>query len=111
MKDDIEYMIAYFEQRYNRREQRRYNILIFASTLLILLIVIGIIGYMSIFSLEFTEAVYNTVLVLTSIDTPTPAITSAQKVFIIIFAFISTILLLSVIIAAIDAIIDGYIDY
>jgi hypothetical protein len=103
-------IIRFFNERDKRRKQKRNNILVFASTLFVIVLVVGIIGYMSLFNLEFTDAVYNTVLVLTAIDTPNPGISSPQKVFIILFALISTILLLSIVISAIDAIIDGYID-
>lgn len=112
--NDTQHLINILDERDKQKElcrkQKRNNVLIFASTLLIIVIIIGIIAYMSIFNLEFTDAVYNTVLVLTAIDTPTNPVTSAQKVFIIFFALISTIILLSIVISAIDAIVDSYID-
>jgi len=112
--DNIQTFINILDERDRQkdinRKQKRNNILVFAGTLLAIVLIIGIVGYMSIFNLEFTDAVYNTALVLTAIDVPDSPISTPQKVFVIFFALMSTILLLSIIISSIDAVIDTYID-
>lgn len=111
--DEIVEKLDYIQQerRRVRHEDRRHGSIVVIVTVvvaLIITVIIGVIGYMSLFGLSWVDATYNAVLVLTGIDEVTPSTTTAQKVFIMLYSFFSVILLLSLVSAGIQRIIDIY---
>ena len=79
---------------YGKYDKHR-KIFMFTLFLYIVTIIIGTILYMILFDLEWLDALYSSILILTAISNEYEAITSAQKVFIIIYSIISVVILLS----------------
>lgn len=94
--------------KYIERQHRSLVVITVVAISLILVMIIGIIGYMTLFELSWIDATYNAILILTAIDENAPALTTAQKAFVSLYAFFSVILLLSLINAGMQRIIDIY---
>jgi len=112
--DDIQCLLNELDNRdrikKNCQKQKRKKIFILSVVLFFIVFIVGILFYMYLFNLDFLDSTYNTVLIITGIDVGLHPTNSAQKIFIIIYSLITIILIVSIIIGAIDAIIDGYID-
>src|SRR5437763_1901807 len=58
--------------------------------------VLHIIGYMFLFNLSFLDAFYHATLIITAISIDIDVVTVGQKLFIIVYALVSVIILLSI---------------
>lgn len=98
------------EKEQHEKEKRR-NIIIFVVTIIafIITILFGTIGYVFLFGLPWIDAFYNAALVLTAINIDVQPMTVGQKLFIIIYAFVSVILLLSLANTAMQRIFDIFV--
>lgn len=93
-----------------RKNTRNITILIIAIIAFIITIFFGTLGYIAIFGLSWIDAFYNAVLILTAIDIANQPISTGQKLFIIIYALISVILLLSIINAGVQRLADSFVN-
>lgn len=91
--------------------EKHRKIFIFTFVLYIIFVIIGIIFYMVLFDLEWFDAFYATTLVLTTISIEHNAITTGQKLFIIIYSTLSIVILLSLAGSASKYILDIFVDY
>ena len=79
-----------------RKRKRIIQILVFSVILFIIVIILGTIGYMFLFNLSFLDAFYHATLIITAISIDIDVVTVGQKLFIIVYALVSVIILLSI---------------
>lgn len=68
------------------------------------------ISYKYLFDLTWLDAFYNASIILASAPSDINPETAAQKVFIIIYSFITVVLLLSFVTSGVDHLIDMYTE-
>lgn len=91
------------------RQRRSTNLFIIIVVLFIITVVMGTVGYIYLFNLPWLEALYNASVIITAIDVENKPTTSAQQVFIIFYSFISVILLLSLVNAGMQRLMEIYV--
>lgn len=91
------------------RSQRSTNLFIAIVLLFIVTIILGTIGYVYLFNLSWLDALYNASVIITAIDVENKPTTSGQKVFIILYSFISVLLLLSLVNAGMQRLMEIYV--
>lgn len=108
---EIACLIMAEDQRIRARVRRRDLIIFYIMIIsFFVVIILGTIGYVYIFGLSWLDALLNATLILTAIDTLERPITTGQKWFVIIYALVAVILLLSLVNSAIHRIGDVLID-
>lgn len=99
-----------FHCNQNTHRKKKYLCsIIIVIILYILLIVIGTIIFKYLFDITWLNAIYAAALVFCGIDLEVIVITDGQKIFIIIYAIISVILLLSMANLAVEYFFELYI--
>jgi hypothetical protein len=108
--EDVQCICLNKEKEQHQKERRR-GITIFVVTIIafIITIMIGTIVYVFLFGLPWIDAFYNAAVVLTAINVDINPLTVGQKLFIIVYAFVSVVLLLSLANAVMERIFDIFI--
>lgn len=88
-------------QRDYERKERNFKFLIIIILVFIVVIILGSIIFMFVFDLTWLDALYASSLILTGIDIEVTPITDMQKIFIIFYALVTVLILLSMANAAI----------
>ena len=83
-----------------------WNIIFYALILLLILVIIGILGFMLIFNSSFIDSFYQTLLIMGGLSLEVKPQNDIQKIFIGVFAFLSIACYLS----AVGVIIALYIN-
>ncbi len=80
----------------NEKKERLIKALFIMLFTFILLIIIGIVGFVYLFNTDALTALLYSTLILTGIDLETDPLTSGQKWFIIFYSIVSIIIFLSI---------------
>src|SRR4029078_865551 len=79
------------------KKDRIAKALVIMLSIFIILIVVGLLGFMYLFNLDALTSLFYASLILTAIDLPEQlVVTKGQKWFIIFYAFASVIIFLSI---------------
>jgi hypothetical protein len=94
-KDVIDDLTDFYNKRDNEIKEKYLQFLIIIIIIYIFVIIIGTIIFMFMFGLNWVNGLYTAVLVLTGINIEVNPITDGQKLFIVIYALLTVIILLS----------------
>lgn len=100
--------VKYDNDNRKRKTKKDIKLIIFSIVLYIFLLFIGTLCYVVLFDLDWLNAFYGAVLVATGIDIEYDAMTTVQKVFIIIYALVTVLIFLSIANTIIDRLYDMY---
>lgn len=111
LNDIKQVYVKYDNDNRKKKTKRDIQLIVFSIILYILLLFIGTLCYVVLFNLDWLNAFYGAVLVATGINIEYDAMTTVQKVFIIIYAILSVIIFLSIANTIIDRLYDMYDTY
>jgi hypothetical protein len=86
------------------------NIIIYSTLLWLYVLLLGSIGYYSLFDMDWLEAIYSATVNATGLQVEPPIVNNTQKIFVIIFSIVSIVILLAIANTAINRIFDMYVN-
>lgn len=92
----------FYNQRDNQIKEKYFKLLIILILIYIVIIIVGSIIFAFMFNLTWVDALYSSVLILTGIDIEVIPITDGQKIFIVFYALLTIIILLSFVNVAVE---------
>lgn len=104
------YRLSIKKDRLEKKHKRTVTVIIVILTALIIALFLGTVGYVIIFGLSWIDALYNATLILSALDVHEEPMSTGQKLFIIIYALIAVILLLSFANAATQRLADFFVE-
>lgn len=102
------YYVCYDPNEEKKKGAKQLKILIYAIVLFIIVIIVGTICYRYLFSLTWIDAFYNASLIMATLDLEVAGRTVAQKLFIVVYALFSVVILLSITNMAVQSIFNRF---
>lgn len=88
-------LAKFHNQRDHQRKEKYFQFLIIITLVYVVVIILGTIIFMFMFDLTWVDALYTAVLILTGIHINVVPITDSEKIFIVFYALLTVIILLS----------------
>ena len=88
-------LTKFYCRRDHERKEKQFRLLIIIILIFLVVIILGSLIFMFMFDLNWIDSVYAATLILTGIDIEVTVTTNTQKIFIIFYALLTVIILLS----------------